>query len=289
MSIFYSKAARERHPELFERDEHIDRRTCTRVVPMRVLALGFARTGTASMRVGLEKLGFPTYHAHRIISSVEDISMWNEAFDSKYYGGSTTLDRKFWDQLLGHVSAITDFPTIAFAEELIAAYPEAKVVLWERDEDSWYPSFEESTIEAFAGNTMSFFGKLDWEWLGRGWDMFVHGLFGGTFRAKNADELRANARPVYREHFRKIREIMKNQPERFLEYKMGDGWEPICQLIGEPVPKEPFPRVNDRAAHAEMLNIMLVITAERSLWRISKILLPLLLALLAFRYLKSAG
>lgn len=37
----------EKHPELFRPDLDIDRRKCTRTVPMQVLALGMSRTGTS--------------------------------------------------------------------------------------------------------------------------------------------------------------------------------------------------------------------------------------------------
>jgi hypothetical protein len=37
----------EKHPELFRPDLNIDRRKCTRTVPMEVLALGMSRTGTS--------------------------------------------------------------------------------------------------------------------------------------------------------------------------------------------------------------------------------------------------
>lgn len=36
----------QRHPELFKRDQNIDRRQGTRTVPMEVMNLGFPRTGT---------------------------------------------------------------------------------------------------------------------------------------------------------------------------------------------------------------------------------------------------
>ena len=39
-----------------------------------------------------------------------------------------------------------DPPAIAFAEELVDVYPEAKVVLVERDIDSWYSSFNAAVI-----------------------------------------------------------------------------------------------------------------------------------------------
>ena len=38
---------RDRFPEMFQPNRKIDRRQCTRVVPMKVLVLGMCRTGTA--------------------------------------------------------------------------------------------------------------------------------------------------------------------------------------------------------------------------------------------------
>ena len=28
---------------------------------------------------------------------------------------------------------------------------------------------------------------------------------------------------------------------------MKEGWEPLCQFLGLPIPEEPFPNVNDKA------------------------------------------
>ena len=49
--------------------------------------------------------------------------------------------RKYFDPLLGHAVAVTDAAASCFAEELIAAYPNAKVVLnSRRDLDAWHAS-----------------------------------------------------------------------------------------------------------------------------------------------------
>ena len=37
--------------------------------------------------------------------------------------------------------------------------------------------------------------------------------------------------------------------ERKLEFRLGDGWEPLCKFLGVEVPDVPFPRVNDREEH----------------------------------------
>lgn len=33
---------------------------------------------------------------------------------------------------------------------------------------------------------------------------------------------------------------------RLLEFKSEDGWKPLCEFLGKPIPKgEPYPRLND--------------------------------------------
>lgn len=39
-------------------------------------------------------------------------------------------------------------------------------------------------------------------------------------------------------------------PERLLVMKLGDGWEPLCEFLGKPVPQEPYPQANEREAAA---------------------------------------
>jgi hypothetical protein len=34
--------------------------------------------------------------------------------------------------------------------------------------------------------------------------------------------------------------------EKLLVFQASDGWEPLCEFLGVPVPPEPYPRVNSR-------------------------------------------
>ena len=70
----------------------------------------------------------------------------------------------------------------------------------------------------------------------------------GFFNASTPDEVAAHARQTYDAYYREIRKQVP--PERRLEYKMGDGWEPLCAFLGVPVPEGvEFPRENDKASH----------------------------------------
>ena len=41
--------------------------------------------------------------------------------------------------------------------------------------------------------------------------------------------------------------------ERLLEFEVTQGWGPLCEFLGVPVPEEAFPRTNDTAQQLERL------------------------------------
>ncbi|PGH07121.1 hypothetical protein GX51_01908 [Blastomyces parvus] len=230
--------------DIFTEDTCIDRRKCHRTVPMKVLALGVGRTGTASLRAALERLGYvDTYHM--MSASVEnppDCLMWQDALAAKY-DGVGEFGRKEWDQLLGHCQAVCDWPACAFAKELIEAYPNAKVILTTRDVDSWHSSVmktvwwrvtdpEHRLISNFSWAASMYYPMLQ---------KFFDTFFKGDFPNKG--------KQVYQNHVEEVRSLVPK--ERLLEYKIGEGWGPLCQFLGEEVPDAVFPRGNDMHGFVE--------------------------------------
>lgn len=59
---------------------------------------------------------------------------------------------------------------------------------------------------------------------------------------------------TYTDHNEHVREICEDRPERLLEFNVKQGWGPLCEFLGEDVPKDEngektaFPRVNDTAS-----------------------------------------
>lgn len=90
--------------------------------------------------MALKTLGYnEVYHGYVCaFSNPKDCELWFKALMAKYCGIGKPFGRAEFDQLLGHCQVVSDFPAIAFAPELIAAYPEAKVILTQRDFDSWH-------------------------------------------------------------------------------------------------------------------------------------------------------
>jgi hypothetical protein len=60
------------------------------------------------------------------------------------------------------------------------------------------------------------------------------------FTADFDDE--SSAVRAYDEHNARVRQ--EAPTERLLEWQPGDGWDPICERLGVPVPDEPFPHAN---------------------------------------------
>ncbi|KAJ7485589.1 hypothetical protein FB451DRAFT_1392324 [Mycena latifolia] len=214
-----------------------------RTVPMQVLALGFPRTGTGSLKIALETLGYVrTNHGLAVHSSSPAvIDMWIAAIRAKFHGEGTPFGQEQWDQLLGDCQAITDAPHILFAAELIAAYPEAKVVLTNRSLESWWKSYEATIAEALKP---SFQVRLcHWlapEYSGNSLHLFQL-IFTALFKTKHVTEDIAKARFVA--HYDEVRRLVPK--DRLLEFEVKDGWAPLTKFLGKEMPATAFPRVND--------------------------------------------
>ncbi|KAJ7455820.1 P-loop containing nucleoside triphosphate hydrolase protein [Mycena latifolia] len=229
-----------------------------RAVPMEVLALGFSRTGTASLRIALETLGYKeTNHGFTVFTKLCEMEMWTEAINAKFFGKGKPYGPADWDRLLGHCMAVTDVPHILFAEELLAAYPDAKVMLTMRDPDSWWKSYS-ATIESSLKSPVSgLTGWIDPQTAGK-----VHAfwrlVFLAMFKTDNITPEIAKARFIA--HYEEVRALVPK--ERLLEYGVGEGWESLCKFLEKDVPEEAFPRVNDTQAFHDQM-IMRVLTVWR--------------------------
>ena len=165
------------------------------------------------------------------------------------------FDRRDWDELWGNEYDIVTDIACPFNLELIKAYPNAKVVIVQRDFDGWWKSFEKNIKDKVFEFPKSYIiALISTLFLGvRPIQSQRKALFGMFDVRSPAGINKARGREVYDEYFRKIREIVP--PENRLEYKIGDGWEPLCEFLGVPVPEGvDFPRSNDGAALNDQTN-----------------------------------
>ncbi len=191
---------------------------------LKIVGSGLGRTGTKSMQTALNMLGFgPCHHMVEVFAHPESIPLWIEA----------GAGRPDWDAIFAGYQSMVDYPGAGHWKALADYYPDAKVLHTVRDPDRWFESTQETIFAPGSATTvpegpMSAF-----------FDSFI-----GDIRPHLQD------RAFMTDHFRRHTEAVKAAiaPERLLIYEAGQGWEPLCAWLGVPVPAEPYPSENDRAA-----------------------------------------
>jgi hypothetical protein len=218
--------------------------------PPTIIHAALLRSATKSMAEAYKILG---YHVHHTLDDVpgQPWTLLEHAAEATWPWLPDAVPRpphtrKDWDAIWGSYDVVTDISS-AFTPQLVEAYPEAKVVIVERNVDTWWPSFKAACLD----------GSFDfWPWFAM---VVANRLFGiragpctsklwrGLIGVKTIGEVRdeAKCKEMHRRYYATVRAMVPE--ERKLEYKMGDGWGPLCEFLGKEVPDVPFPRVNDRA------------------------------------------
>jgi hypothetical protein len=195
-----------------------------------VIGAGFGRTGTHSLGLALEKLGFgPCYNMHEVAKNMGHRELWNSALDGEHVD---------WHSLFSSYNSAVEWPSVAFFEEIIQHFRDAKVILTLRDPESWYESAKNTIFEALelsAHNPDP--SKRESQSLTR--RLILEYTFEGRYWEKE------HIIEVYRKHIQRVGEVVPK--ERLLQFDVKDGWKPLCDYLQKAIPTEPFPKVNERS------------------------------------------
>lgn len=240
-----------------------------------ILCAGLPRSGTSSLTEALEILGVsPVHHALKLTDRAEYLSWGHAAWCSfpslrKASGGKRPFyisqydpllpwSRGQWDGLIGRHRAVTDLASV-FSEQIIACYPEAKVILVERNLDSWMDSFGGALVDGWLYGFNDFMLHTVSNWVGYVYAAGLRDANRGWVGANSRREAYEKMPALHRDHYAMVRERVPK--EQLLDFKLKDGWEPLCKFLDVPVPDVPFPHVNERDALLRFRNfrMMLVI------------------------------
>lgn len=197
---------------------------------IKVIGAGFGRTGTASLRTALEKLGFnKCYHMHEILVDQSRAKSWYKASQGKDVN---------WDRVFDGYQAMLDWPSCSFYKNLVEKYPEAMVILTVRDPEEWYKSVSETVYP--LSNSFSkwhaWFSPTARIMKGMLFKIIWEGTFHGKFEDKEY------AKTIFNRHIEEVKRTVSE--EKLLIYKVTEGWKPLCEFLKVDEPEEPFPRVN---------------------------------------------
>jgi Sulfotransferase domain len=223
---------------------------------LRIIGAGFGRTGTLSTKMALDQLGVRCYHMLEVFKlGSEHAHFWSEALERRRDG--EPID--FSIITAAGYTACVDWPASTFYQELLEQYPDAKVLLTLRDPERWYVSVLGS-IYQLAGRFLH-----DRAWYDRAalfcsrvtlprFSMLLNmtntviwkGHFGEVdLRTEHGKQV---ALAEYERHQAEVRSVVP--ADRLIEFHPSQGWGPLCEVLGVPVPDTDFPNLNSSAEMA---------------------------------------
>jgi hypothetical protein len=191
---------------------------------LRVVGAGLGRTGTMSLKVALEQLlGGPCYHMMEVFGHPEHVPRWQ---------GAAEGEPTDWDDLFSGYVAAVDWPTSGFWEPISTRNPDAIILLSTRDSaETWWRSAIATIFHDMDKPVPADFAP---------WRDMWNALASATFTPDFLDPEKAMA--AYERHNAHVRATA--DPARLVEWQPGDGWTPLCDALGVPVPDDDFPHTN---------------------------------------------
>lgn len=194
---------------------------------MHIIGAGFGRTGTLSLKLALEMLGQgPCYHMMEVYKNPGHLDLWLAAHRGQLPD---------WSTMFAEYPAAVDWPTCNFWESQRQMFPDAKVILSLRDGAAWHRSVMNTIYPmSMAGADSEDEGRA------RHAAMATELIWDGVFDGRVEDADFAIAR--FDAHNQAVIDAVP--AEQLLVYQPGDGWEPLCEFLGCPIPEADYPSVN---------------------------------------------
>ena len=193
---------------------------------LEIIGAGLGRTGTLSLKHALDQLGFgPCYHMQEVFADApRNLPLWT----------AVVRGNPDWDAVFAGYRATVDYPACTYWRELAELYPQAKIILSTRDPDSWFDSVSETIFSPTMVDVIQAGPPQE----------FITGTVTGVF----GDRIRDRA--FMTDWFRRWEsDVIASVPgDRLLVVRPGEGWQPLCDFLGVPIPETPYPRVNEREA-----------------------------------------
>ena len=184
---------------------------------MKIICVGIGKTGTTSISKALRHLGYAVFDWEEQVFDFQD--HWVDVFQN-----GAQLDVK---RVYQHADAVVDAPGNFFWEEILEAYPDSKVILSEREEDSWLKS-QVNQLQVFeAVISRRFLAVLSPTSRKQIFILYSHlTAILGSADPKSACVLRER----YRMHNHRVKSLVP--PEKLLVYNVKQGWKPLCDFLG---------------------------------------------------------
>ncbi|XP_078377083.1 uncharacterized protein LOC144660352 [Oculina patagonica] len=198
---------------------------------MKIICNGVGKTGSKSITKALRNLGFTVFDWEE--QTFDFLDHWVDVFQN---GVKPDVKRVYQnaDAAVGH-------PANFFFEEILEAFPDCKVILSVREEDSWVKSAANQIETTYAQryHKMSLLSPT-----ARKMYYVLDSCIDAVFGSRNPKSTYV-FRKRYRIHNHHVKSTVP--ADKLLVYNVKQGWKPLCDFLGCEVPTIPFPHENIKA------------------------------------------
>ncbi|MEM7111913.1 MAG: sulfotransferase family protein [Chloroflexota bacterium] len=203
---------------------------------LKLIGVGFGRTGTTSTKLALDILGLSP--CHHMSALIDDPSLSQKWYDVTFNG------YRDWDDLFAGYQATLDWPAVTYWRELADHYPHAKLLLTVRDPESWYKSMVKTVLPVMER-------PLAEEGAARLRRLTSRKVIrDDTFNGVGLTDPEATMRR-FEQHNDEVKAAFGS--DRLLVWRVQDGWAPLCDFLDLSVPDVPFPRSNSASQFTDVL------------------------------------
>ena len=202
---------------------HRIRRTLRRQDFRYVFGVSVGRTGTSSLHQALQILGFPIFHG--VTNQTRGVCRY-------MFENDDNVIRCF---RMTHYRGWVCWPVHAF-ETFLHYYPDALWIQTLRNTEDWVRS-RRIGLDSVHPRQKAHLSP-------RTFSIYLQNIRLYGTQLPNDDALRQG----YEKINRRVAMFLRGRGAQLLRYNLidGDGWKPLCDFVGRPVPAEPFPHVNTR-------------------------------------------
>ena len=190
----------------------------------KVFGIGLSRTGTKSLTVALNTLGWHIAHYPTDEQTLQDLRSTNANF-----------------RILRQINGITDLTVVPFYSQLDQLFPNSQFILTVRHREQWLRSLRQHWDYAEQQYQLAD-NPADWIPVLEATRLLKMSVFG------RHDFHSGHMLATYEKHCTDVLEYFQQQPHKLLVLDIcaGEGWEKLCPFLGCDMLEHPFPYVEFR-------------------------------------------
>ena len=217
---------------------------------LKVIGSGLGRTGTFTLKLALEHLGFgKCYHMTELFQYPEGV---------KYFRQAENCEVVNWDLLFEGYNSVVDYPGARYFKQISDFYPDAKIIHTYRDPDEWYESAVRTIFMARNLDLKQFVKfAIRYPFSREVQKRFHVFLYSRKLMALEFGNDFSDRKSIIKKFEQHTENVINNiKSDRLLIFNFSEGWNPLCKFLNVPVPNEKFPVSNNHEEFMRKIDII---------------------------------